>query len=128
MAVAALKPPARVACAPAVAVVLHGLMAVAALKLAALMDLERRGLVVLHGLMAVAALKRPARDGVGGGTGVLHGLMAVAALKPRPAQYRRSCGTRSPRPHGRGRIEAAGDCQLRVEAGVFSTASWPWPH
>ena len=64
---------------------------------------------VLHGLMAVAALKL---DGASLGnesftiTGVLHGLMAVAALKPELDRMGLLTLVGSPRPHGRGRIEA----------------------
>ena len=113
---------------------------------------------VLHGLMAVAALKPlMARDSLSAVVFALHGLMAVAALKPQTWLSALPRGRRrSPRSHGRGRIEASSlgvslslafdicfprsHGRGRIEAHVtclwqsgppqllFSTVSWPWPH
>src|ERR1700739_4937931 len=84
--------------------------------------------MVLHGLMAVAALKPCHKSQGSEWPVVLHGLMAVAALKRIQRvllQREQSC---SPRPHGRGRIEASEGRRASRCRCPFSTASWPWPH
>ena len=87
--------------------VLHGLMAVAALKQSPPCRPPSRS-KVLHGLMAVAALKLVSARATSTCTAVLHGLMAVAALKhASPRSTPAALPGRSPRPHGRGRIEAS---------------------
>ena len=84
---------------------------------------------VLHGLRVVAALKRSwPPDRYSRPAIVLHGLRVVAALKHRPVAERRRPEAGSPRPSGRGRIEAPTARTTGSSSSMFSTAFGSWPH
>ena len=106
---------------------LHGRKAVAELKL---VKRNFLGYVAgsLHGRKAVAELKRRTSCRSASPHHRLHGRKAVAELKPyvRAETWLPSAG--SPRPKGRGRIEAATATASRDIVSVVSTAERPWPN
>ena len=109
--------------------VLHGLRVVAALKRRSRGHEQPIAPAVLHGLRVVAALKLDGpQAAIVDCRCVLHGLRVVAALKLDGAFSDRVDAPRSPRPSGRGRIEACRSGSAFGDERRFSTAFGSWPH